>query len=170
MNITQNLDAVKLTFVIIVAIGAIVGALFCQHVFGWQPCPLCIMQRVAFIGMGIFSGIALALNSKNLKTASTITSLIFAELGTIVAGYHWWVLKHPGQSCGVDPLETAINALKITDIFPWMFKVDGFCTTPYPPIFGLELPVWSAILLLLSSSAILTTLPWVKRLNKKQLT
>lgn len=153
-------DAIKRVCIAIIAIAALAAALYCQHVLGWQPCPLCVVQRAAFIGVALFSMAAMLPNAQLIKTVYTLLGLFSAVLGLAVALYHWWVLKHPGQSCGVDPLETTINALALTDIFPWMFKVDGLCTTPYPPVLGLELPVWSVLLFFLSIAVLITTLPW----------
>jgi protein dithiol:quinone oxidoreductase len=122
-------------------------ALYIQHV-GWQgvhfpPCPLCILQRVAFLFLMIFSLSAFIVDK--FKSFFYYASLLVAVLGLMVALRHQWVLIHPESSCGLDPLETFINQFSIVQALPFFFKADGFCSTPLPPIFFLSVPSWSLL-------------------------
>lgn len=42
----------------VIAFGLVGYALYLQHVQGLQPCPLCVLQRFAFVGIGVFSLLA----------------------------------------------------------------------------------------------------------------
>ena len=42
----------------VISFGVVGYALYLQHVEGLQPCPLCILQRFAFLGIGVFSLLA----------------------------------------------------------------------------------------------------------------
>lgn len=122
-------------------------ALFLQHV-GYQdvffnPCPLCILQRVAFIGLGIFCFFA-AVFSRSSKIFVGVASL-FSFIGLGVAARHVWLLFNPQVSCGLDPLEVWINQFELAQKLDWLLKADGFCTAPLPHILGLQVPVWSLI-------------------------
>ena len=38
--------------------------MYLQHVQGLEPCPMCIVQRYALIGVAVFAGLALARPAK----------------------------------------------------------------------------------------------------------
>ncbi|MFN7834563.1 MAG: disulfide bond formation protein B [Burkholderiaceae bacterium] len=126
----------------LIALAALAAALYLQHMHDWQPCPLCILQRLGFIGVALSALLAVALRGSARRLA-IIGGVLTGLAGAAAAGYHVWVLKHPGTSCGVDPLETVINSQPVSDLLPWLLKADGLCATPYPPLLGLELPIWS---------------------------
>jgi protein dithiol:quinone oxidoreductase len=122
-------------------------ALFLQHV-GYQdvlfnPCPLCILQRIAFITLGIFSLFAGALPrvSKIFVALAGLSGLA----GVGLSARHVWLLLNPQVSCGLDPLEIWINHFELTQKLDWLLKADGLCTAPLPHILGLQVPVWSLI-------------------------
>jgi disulfide bond formation protein DsbB len=46
-------------------------------------------------------------------------------------------------SCGIDPLQTAVNNLPFAHWLPTVFVAEGMCGTPYDPILGLSIPQWS---------------------------
>ena len=138
-------------------------ALWLQH-HGYQgvnfaPCPLCVLQRIAYLGMAAIC--LLALGFKNFRWIFNITSIGFLSFGLAVATRHLWVIAHPETLCGLDPLEVFINQFGLTQSVPWFFKADGFCSAPLPPLLGLSVPVWSfiwlAILLLSFCIALIFT-------------
>ena len=101
---------------------ALVGtALYFQINERMLPCPLCVLQRYAFITLAIGSLIALGSNDMKRK------------IGT----------SHPDISCGVDKVQTFVNNLPFADWLPLVFNADGMCGTPYDPILGLSIPQWS---------------------------
>jgi len=133
-----------LALICLVALGS---ALYLQHSLGWQPCPLCVMQRVAFVFVLLFSVLSVALRKAGLRRLALGFGGASAITGLGVAAYHVWVIANPKVSCGIDPLETQINALWLVQQFPWMLKADGLCSTPYPPVLGLHLPTWTLLLM-----------------------
>jgi protein dithiol:quinone oxidoreductase len=124
---------------------ALVGfALYLQHVQNMAPCPLCVIQRYAFVTVALLCFIFAILPRGAIKLGSTLGALT-ALAGAGVAGWHLWVKAHPTVSCGIDPLETSLNKIPTAELMPFLFKADGFCSTPYPPILGLSIPQWSLI-------------------------
>ena len=127
----------------IIALGsiAVLGlALYLQIYKDMQPCPLCIIQRYAFIGVAIFCLLGSAGNAPKIGGSAALLSSLS---GIGVAGYHLWIKAHPGASCGIDPLETSLNRIATANLWPAMFRADGMCSTDYPPTFGLSIPQWS---------------------------
>jgi disulfide bond formation protein DsbB len=134
---------------VLVAVGVIalslVGfALFLQHVKGQMPCPLCVIQRYAFVVLALICFLFAALPRGAVRFGSLLGALT-ALGGAGVAGWHIWVKANPSVSCGIDPMETALNRLPTAELLPTVFKADGFCSAEYPPILGLSNPQWSLI-------------------------
>ena len=124
---------------------ALLGAgLYLQLVEHMLPCPLCIMQRYAFAIVGLLCLLSVILPRAAGKI-TTILAALTALAGVGTAGWHLWVQAHPGVSCGIDPLETALNTIPTATLLPVLFKADGLCATPYAPILGLSIPQWSLL-------------------------
>lgn len=129
--------------------GALVFALTMQHVFGLQPCELCIWQRWPFAITGLLglAGLVAAINPDWLKL-SALTSFL-AGLGFLTGGafafyhtgveLHWW--KSFLEGCKVilpsDPhdLMSFIESAKAVpcDQVPWSFM-------------GLSMAAWNAVI------------------------
>lgn len=121
-------------------IGLLATGLYLQLVKNMLPCPLCVLQRYAFVAVAIFCLIGAAANAPRMGAGF---GLMGALGGAGVAGYHLWVMAHPAVSCGIDPLETSLNTIPSALWFPVLLQADGMCSTVYPPIFGLSIPQWS---------------------------
>ena len=107
------------------------------------PCPLCILQRVGYLGIAI--SCLLAAGIAPLKKLFHGLAIVAAGYGVAVAGHQVWLLSHPGESCGIDPLELWINQFQLASAIPWLFKADGLCSANLPAILGLQVPEWSLL-------------------------
>lgn len=105
------------------------------------PCPLCILQRVGYLGVAIFC--FLAAGAQSLRKLFHALAILIAAYGFSVAARQVWLLYHPENSCGIDPLEVWINQFQIVQDLPWLFKADGLCSAKLPAILGLQVPEWS---------------------------
>ena len=122
---------------------ALVGvALYLQHVKDMLPCPLCVLQRYAFLGIALFSLVG-AFTKK--PVVGTSLALLSGLGGLGVVGKHLYVLANPGFSCGIDPLTTTLNKIPTATMLPWLFKADGWCEAATDKVIGLSVPQWSAI-------------------------
>jgi disulfide bond formation protein DsbB len=140
---------------------ALVGvALYLQHVRNMLPCPLCVIQRYLFLGVGIAS-LAGAFSSR--AKAWTLLALVSALGGLGVVAKHLYVLAHPGFSCGIDPMETVLNKIPTATLLPWLFRADGLCEATQDTVFGLNVPQWSAVWFVLLSAALIAVLVRTRR-------
>ncbi|WDZ95624.1 disulfide bond formation protein B [Herbaspirillum sp. WKF16] len=119
-------------------------AMYLQIVEEMQPCPLCVIQRYMFVLVAAFSLIAYFMPPPARRGGAAL-GLLAALGGAGTAIWHLYVKAHPGVSCTTDPLETAINQLPTAKLLPQMFTADGFCSAPWPPVLGLQIPTWSLI-------------------------
>jgi len=127
------------------ALGALGSALWLQRK-GFAPCPLCILQRMAYLGVLGFALSALGLLRAGAALAARLSqglAALSALVGLGFAARHIGLVLHPGQLCGLDPLAAVINHWSVTQWMPWMFRADGLCADT-PKVFGLALPFWSA--------------------------
>jgi disulfide bond formation protein DsbB len=127
-----------------VCFGLVAYALYLQHVERLAPCPLCILQRYAFAGTGLFLMLS-GLFSGPLARSGLWLSGLVAAAGAAVAGRHVYVLYNPSVSCGLDPVEDFVNSLPPAQWLPQLFFADGACGAKLPPIFKLDIPEWSLL-------------------------
>lgn len=122
-------------------------ALFLQHVglngIHYPPCPLCVLQRIGFLVVGI--NCLFAYFFPRSRLVFNLLAWLASLFGLLVALRHAYVIAYPQISCGLDPLEVFINQFEIVQLFSFFFKADGFCSSPLPPIVGLSVPNWSLI-------------------------
>lgn len=121
---------------------ALIGvALYLQHSLNMPPCPLCVLQRYAFLFVGLFALLGAWARPAKLWSALALLASL-AGLGKV--GEHLYVLANPGFSCGIDPLETFLNKIPPAQMAPWLFQADGLCEHAEYWM-GLSVPQWSAI-------------------------
>jgi protein dithiol:quinone oxidoreductase len=128
------------------SIAALAAALYLQLTMNWFPCPLCILQRYAYLAVALGFFMCWLTKGKgaffSLFKGWVVVSVV---AGAGAAFYHVWVLANPLQTCGVDPLQHQLNALPWVHLWPALFEADGLCSEVYPPLFGLSLPLWSGL-------------------------
>jgi disulfide bond formation protein DsbB len=140
-------------FICLALLGA---ALYLQHVENMLPCPLCVIQRYAFAAVALISLITAFLPRSATKPGAILAALS-SLAGAGVACWHIYIKAHPTVSCGIDPMETALNKIVTAKLLPFLFQADGLCTTEYAPIFGLSLPQWALIWFVILAIALLYT-------------
>ncbi|NND65933.1 MAG: disulfide bond formation protein B, partial [Gammaproteobacteria bacterium] len=79
-------------------------ALFAQHVLDLAPCPLCVFQRLAVIGMGIVFLVIFLHNPKSwFRWIYVVIGTLIGIGGMLVAGRHIWLQNLPADkvpACG----------------------------------------------------------------------
>ncbi|HDS1736114.1 MULTISPECIES: disulfide bond formation protein B [Pseudomonas] len=135
----------------LICLALIGGALYMQIVLGEAPCPLCILQRYALLLIAVFAFVAAAMPGRrglNLFEGLVVLSAIG---GIVAAGRHVYILANPAVSCGIDTLQPIVDDLPLAKVWPLAFQVEGFCSTPYPPILGLSLAQWALVAFILTA-------------------
>ncbi|MES2149657.1 MAG: disulfide bond formation protein B [Pseudomonadota bacterium] len=135
--------------------GAVGTALYLQHAHDLLPCPLCVIQRYAFLFTGTFCLIAAGATRQRLWAGLALAS---DAVGVGYLAKHLWVLAHPGLSCGIDPMETFLNKIPTATYLPWLFRADGLCEDARDTVLGLSVPQWSAVAFTVVTLALLAAL------------
>lgn len=120
--------------------------LYLQHFEHLEPCPLCILQRIAFTAIG-GTALAAAIHNPRKRGRSLYGGLLalIALLGGGVAAWQVW-LQHlpPGQvpECGPG-LDYMLDALPLTKILPMIFKGSGECAEVTWTFLELSIAQWA---------------------------
>ncbi len=128
--------------VLLLCTGFILFALYLQLVWKMLPCPLCVLQRYAFIAVGVCC--ALGLFTKKVRVFA-VGAFLCSLAGIGLAVWQLWIIGHPAIQCGRDPLEAAINGLWPARWMPVLFHSDSLCGDILDPILGLTPPQWSLV-------------------------
>ncbi len=130
--------------VLAAALFMIVGALFFEHVLGYQPCELCFLQRkpwYALIPLGFALTVVAAGSNRTLLKAGLALALILllvsAGLGAWHAGIEWKWWKGPA-SC-------TASGVDFTLALPDLSKRVVLCDEAPLRILGLSLAGWNAV-------------------------
>jgi len=130
--------------VLAAAVFMILGALFFEHVLGYQPCELCFLQRkpwYALIPVGFALVVFAAKDNRTLLKAglalALVVLLVSAGLGAWHAGIEWKWWKGPA-GC------TASGA-DFTVALPDLSKRVVLCDEAPLRILGLSLAGWNAL-------------------------
>ncbi|MCE7520834.1 disulfide bond formation protein B [Halomonas titanicae] len=124
-------------------------ALGLEHIGGYEPCPLCIFQRVAVIAAGIVFAIA-AIHSPAGRVGKVIyglLSLTAVGTGAFIAGRHVWLQGLPADevpSCGPG-LDYMMDILPMQDVVAMVLTGSGECANIDFSLLGLSLPAWTLI-------------------------
>lgn len=142
--------------------GAIVSySVWASH-HGASPCPLCIFQRMLFMGIASLAATGLLLPRK-LSKAVAVSLLLVALGGLSVAVYQSLMQEFPGtvSSCGYadpTPIERIVDWAGMQS--PFLFLATGYCERKDIAFLGLSWAQLSAMaFLLLSMTAVWLGLP-----------
>ncbi len=123
-------------------------ALYAQHVLLLDPCPLCILQRLAVILLGLVFVIA-ALHHPGASGARVYAGHIglFSALGAGVAAWQVWLQSLPANevpSCGPG-FDYMVENFPLRDVLGMIFKGSGECAEVAWRLLGLSMPSWVVI-------------------------
>lgn len=126
-------------------------ALYAQHMLGLEPCPLCILQRVAVITLGALFLLA-ALHPAGVmgrRVYSAVLGLV-ALAGVGVAGRHVWLTTLPPErvpACGPG-LDFMLESFPLKDALAMVLSGSGECASVEWQFLGLSMPGWVLVAVL----------------------
>ena len=133
--------------IFLVCAGLIGFALYLQHSLGLEPCPMCILQRYAFIIVGVVA-LAAAIHDPALPGRRIYSGLlvIMAATGGGVAIRHVYLEHYPPKifDCGAD-FGFMLESFPLTQVLPMIFRGTGDCTKVPWRFLGLSIAEWSLI-------------------------
>jgi disulfide bond formation protein DsbB len=152
-----------LALIVAAVVFAMAGGLFFQHVLHLEPCPLCVLQRVAIISVGIFAALGLLAGSARLQLLAAASAGVCAFVGAGIAGWHSWILVYPPESmsCG-RPFEWFHRDFPLETWLPKLFAGHGDCLKVDWTFLGLAIPNMSliAFTVLIAATMLATRRAW----------
>jgi disulfide bond formation protein DsbB len=134
----------------LVCCGLLGYALYAQYVLGLDPCPLCIFQRVALIGLGLMFLIAAVFSAgPALRRFHAILIGLMALAGSGVAGRQLWLQALPPErvpACGPG-LDFMLEAFPVGEVLMTVLSGSGECAKVDWTLLGLSMPGWVLIAL-----------------------
>jgi len=132
----------------IACFGLVAFALYIQTKHNLEPCPLCISQRIAFMGLGVLFLIAVIHHPG--QTGRRIYGLLHflgAATGAGIAARHMWIQANPDKvmaECGAG-FDYIFDTFPLKKALDLVFKGTGECTAIDWTLFGLTIPQLSLI-------------------------
>ena len=126
-------------------IGMLVFGLYLQHVVGLNPCPMCIVQRYALIGVVVLGLIGWRLQGKGLALTALLLALT-AGFGGFTAARQSWLQWYPPEivTCGRD-FYGMVENFPLNRAIPMIFKGSGDCTKIDWTFLGGSIANWSFV-------------------------
>jgi len=120
--------------------------LYLQHVVGLEPCPMCVVQRYALVGVALFAGLASAVRHHGARMVWAVLGLVSAIGGAYTAAQQSWLQWYPPEyvSCGRD-IYGMIESFPLQRAIPMIFRGSGDCSKVDWTFLGLSIANWSFI-------------------------
>ena len=127
-------------------------AYYLQYYEGQDPCPLCILQRVAFLALAVIFLLA-AVHGPGRIGALVYSGLLVtaASIGAALAARHVWLQHLPRSQvpeCGPG-LDYLIKRLPLTQALEKIFTGSGECAEVGWTFLGLSIAGWALLWFLL---------------------
>ena len=136
---------------------ALAAALVSQHVYGMQPCPWCVLQRliVALIGLSCVAGAVLA--PRRLARGWALPPFALAIAGAAAALWQHFVAA-ASASCDLTLADKLMSAIALDLAWPEVFAPFASCADAKVNLFGVPYEFWS--LALFAALAVLALAIW----------
>lgn len=135
-----------LALISVACVAMLAFGMYLQYVVGLEPCPMCIVQRYALVGVAIFAGLASARGRKGWWMTWSVLALATAGFGAFVAARQSWLQWYPPEiaTCGRD-FYGMIESYPISRAIPMIFRGSGDCTAVDWTFLGGSIANWSFI-------------------------
>jgi disulfide bond formation protein DsbB len=132
----------------LVCAGLMAWALYLQYGLGLEPCPLCSVQRLAVIALGVVFLVA-AIHDPGRTGAAVYAGLaiLIGSFGAAVAARHVWIQSLPMGSvpaCGMG-LDYMLETLPFTDVVAKVLAGSGECADEAWKFMQLAIPSWTLV-------------------------
>ena len=123
---------------------ALTGALVLEHLEGLAPCPMCLMQRLWVIAVGLAALIGLAHNARwGIYPMLTAVAAIIGGSFSIRQLYLQSLPPEEVPACG-PPLEWLLDG-PVSDLLSAMTQGTGDCAEVMWTFLGLSIPAWALV-------------------------
>ena len=128
MNMTSLTPQRCLALIALSGLGMLAFGMYLQYVVDLNPCPMCIVQRYALIGVVLFAAIGWRVRGAAQWSAALLLALT-AGFGAFTAARQSWLQWYPPEivTCGRD-FYGMVENFPLSRAIPMIFKGSGDCT------------------------------------------
>jgi len=149
---TMFLPRVWFALVILAVVLLLGYAYYVQYQLLLEPCPLCILQRVAFFAIASIALIGL-IHNPGVKGRWLYGGLMIVAgiVGSAIAGRHLWLQSLPPDKvpeCGPG-LSYMLENFPLAEVWQTVLHGSGSCATLDWQFLGLSMPGWTLVWYLL---------------------
>ncbi|MBN8429700.1 disulfide bond formation protein B [Microbulbifer salipaludis] len=126
-------------------------AFYMEYIMGLEPCPLCITQRVMFLGVGLVSLIAFLHNPSGASQIGRrlygLLVSLFAIGGLYFSARQLWLQSLPEDqvpACGPG-ISYMVDAFPMAEVIKTLLTGDGNCAEVQWTMLGLSIAGWAAV-------------------------
>lgn len=128
--------------------GLVALALWIQTRYQLNPCPLCISQRMVFMGLGLLFLMTAFVKANTLVSKMFTALLVLTALGGAgIAIRHWWLQAHRDSmiaDCGVG-FDYMFENFPLQKALTLVFRGTGDCAAIDWTFLGLSIPQMSLL-------------------------
>ncbi len=132
----------------LVCAGLLGFAYYLQFFRDLEPCPLCILQRVAFLTLGVlFLAAAIHDPGRAGSRVYGVLILLTGLAGIVTAARHLWLQNLPPDhvpDCGPG-LEYMLEVFPLTETLRMVFTGAGECAEVVWSLLGISVPGWALV-------------------------
>ena len=129
-------------------VGGMAFALYLEHFRNYEPCPMCIFQRIAMIGAGILFLLGAVHGPRGAgRWGYAVLAGLSSAAGAAIAARHVWLQSLPPDqvpACG-PTLDYLLGMLPVMEVVTMVLKGDGNCAKIDAAWLGVSLPGWTLI-------------------------
>jgi disulfide bond formation protein DsbB len=144
----STLTSRLLFFAIFAVCAGLIGyGLYLQHAQNLEPCPLCILQRYAFVLTGLIALVAALHGPRRIGAwIYGVLAILAAGTGAGIAGRQIWLQYNPPKAFDCGPgLDYMLESFPLTQVLPKLFKGEGDCAKVVWRFLGLSIPEWALV-------------------------
>lgn len=120
-----------------ISVAAVGAALVSQHVYGMEPCPWCILQRVIFLVVALVCLVGFV----STRIAGVL-ALVFSLCG--IAAALWQHFQAASStSCALTVADRIVIAMKLDSLWPDVFLARASCADAAVSLMGISYDFWS---------------------------
>lgn len=127
------------------SIAAVGAALVSQHVFGMEPCPWCVLQRLIFVAVALACVIGLVIRNGLGRGLAALLVLGLALSGVAAALWQHFVAAATA-SCNLTLADRIVSGLGVDGLMPEVFQARASCADAAVRLLGLPYEFWSLAL------------------------
>ncbi|MDZ7592431.1 MAG: disulfide bond formation protein B [Rubrivivax sp.] len=133
---------------IVVPLAAVGLALVTQHVFGMQPCPWCVLQRLIFVAISLAALLGLAGHLTRLLIVRRVGAAVMGLLALcgIAAALWQHFVASASTSCNLTLADRIVSGVGVDALWPEVFAPYASCADAAAKLLGVPYEFYSLTL------------------------